>query len=48
MIEAEFIYNGKITNIQCNLKDKLKDIFRKFGTKIERDNLNSLFFFVLC
>ena len=44
MVDAEFIYNGNITKIQCNLKDKLKDISIKLGTKIEKDNLNLFLF----
>ena len=44
MVEAEFVYNGGIANIQCNLNDKLKEIFLKFGTKIGKDNLDSFIF----
>ena len=31
----EFNYEGKSVEIQCNLKDKMKDIFTKFKNKTE-------------
>ena len=43
MFEAIFDYKGKNTKIQCNLNDKMKDIYIKFGIKFEKD-INSLFF----
>ena len=43
MFEVLFDYNGKNTMIQCNLNDKMKDIFIKFGIKVEED-INSLYF----
>ena len=43
MNEAEFIYNGNTTIIQCGLEDKLKDICNKFTTKT-RLNINNLYF----
>ena len=43
MKNIEFNYNSKKTIIQCTSKDKIKDIFKKFSTKIEKD-LNSLVF----
>ena len=43
MNEVEFIYEGKNTNIQCQLKDKMKDIFKKFSTKTQLD-INNLYF----
>ena len=35
--------NGKNTTIQCNLNDKMKDIFNKFGRKVNKD-INLLYF----
>ena len=43
MNEAEFIYNGNTTIIQCGLEDKLKDICNKFTTKTQL-NINNLYF----
>ena len=43
MFEVEFYYKGKNTIIQCNLNDKMKDIFIKYGIKLEKD-INSLYF----
>ena len=43
MFEVLFYYNGKNTTIQCNLNDKMKNIFLRFGIKVEVD-INSLFF----
>ena len=43
MFEVEFYYNGKNTIIQCNINDKMKDIFIKYGIKLEKD-INSLYF----
>ena len=43
MNEAEFIYEGNTTIIQCGLEDKLKDICNKFGTKTQL-NINNLYF----
>ena len=43
MFEVAFNYNGVNTIIQCNLNDKMKEIFIKFGMKIEID-INSLYF----
>jgi len=39
MIEVVFYYN----KIQCNLNDKMKDIFKRFGMKLGKD-INSLYF----
>jgi len=43
MFEALFYYNGNNTIVQCNLNDKMKDIFIRFSTKVEAD-INSLYF----
>ena len=43
MNEVEFIYEGKPTTIQCQLKDKMKDTFTKFSTKTQSD-INNLYF----
>ena len=46
---AEVIFNYEESNqgsniiIQCNIKDKMKDIFMKFSTKAQKD-LNNLYF----
>ena len=37
MFEVEFYYNGKNIIIQCNLNDKMKDIFIKYGIKLEKE-----------
>jgi len=37
MVEAIFDYKGVNTTIQCNLNDKMKDIFTKFGVKFKKD-----------
>jgi len=37
MAEIEFNYKGNKTIIQCNPNDKIKDIIKKFCTKIEND-----------
>jgi len=43
MYEIAFYYNGKNTIIQCNLNDKMKDIFKRFEIKLGK-NINSLYF----
>ena len=43
MVEIEFIYNQNQTIIQCNLNDKMKDIFLKYATKIDK-KLGELYF----
>ena len=41
MAEIIFNYKGNNINIQCQLKDKIKDIINKFLEKInEKDNTN--------
>ena len=40
MAEVEFIYNGVSTIIQCNLNEKMKDIFQKFKDKAQIKNIN--------
>ena len=37
MFEAIFDYKGIDTKIQCNLNDKMKDIFKRFEMKLEKD-----------
>ena len=36
MVEIEFIYNQNKKIIQWNLNDKMKDIFLKYETKIDK------------
>ena len=43
MFEVGFNYNGGNTTIQCNIIDKMEDIFNKFGMKLGKD-INSLYF----
>ena len=43
MNEVEFIYEGIPTIIQCNSKDKIKDICNQFVTKTQL-NINNLYF----
>ena len=40
MAEVIFNYEGKITIIQCNINDKIKDIIDKFLIKIEKQGDN--------
>ena len=40
MAEVEFIYNGTKTIIQCNLNEKMKDIYKRFKDKIGLNNKN--------
>ena len=43
MFEVGFYSNGKNIIIQCNLNDIMKDIFKRFGMKLEKD-ISSLYF----
>ena len=43
MVEIEFNYNQAKTIIQCNLNDKMKTIFQKYSTKIDK-NVGELYF----
>ena len=43
MTEIIFNYNGIITIIQSSQEEKMKDIFKKYTLKLEKD-INSLFF----
>ena len=36
MVEIEFNYNQTKIIIQCNLNDKMKDIFHKLYTKLDK------------
>ncbi len=38
-----FSFNGKETKIQCNAKEKLEDIFKRYAFKIEKD-INKIYF----
>ena len=40
MAEVEFIYNGLRTIIQCNLKEKMKDISKRFKDKMNINKQN--------
>ena len=44
MSEVEFIYKGEITIIQCRKDEKMKDIFNKFLSKIQKLDINSIYF----
>ena len=41
--QVEFNYNGQIINVQCNIKEKMKNIFYKFASKALID-IKSLYF----
>ena len=44
MVEAEFIYTGVKTVIQCKEDDKMKDICQKFQEKAKIDNNINIFY----
>lgn len=44
MIEANFIYRGNKTTIQCNLDDKMKTLIEHFRTKAEINDLKNIYF----
>ena len=43
MAKVIFNYKGIETEIQCNINDKIKDIFKKYETKIGKD-ISKLYF----
>ena len=43
MANIIFTFNGVETLIQCKIDEKMKDVFKRFSTKIQFD-INSLFF----
>ena len=43
MVEVEFIYGGIRTIIQCNINEKMNDIYNKYIIKI-RKNINDIYF----
>ena len=43
MVEVEFTFNEQIINIQCQLDNKIGDIYNKFITKVGID-INSIYF----
>ena len=43
MAEIIFIYGGKETIIQCNINDKMKEIIKKYISKIDKNNLLFLY-----
>ena len=43
MAKVIFNYKGIETIIQCNINDKIKDIFKKYETKIGKD-ISKLYF----
>ena len=43
MVEVEFIYGGIKTIIQCNINEKMNDIYNKYIIKI-RKNINDIYF----
>ena len=44
MFEANFFYDGRETKIQCNKKDKMKNIFQNFANKTQINDINSIYF----
>ena len=44
MAEVKFTYEGRNTNIQCNLNDKMKDIIKKFLKKINKKENANLYY----
>ena len=43
MTQVEFVYNGGITLIQCNMNEKMKEILKKFKEKANINN-NNIFY----
>ena len=43
MAKVIFSYKGTETEIQCNINDKIKDIYKKYETKIGKD-ISKLYF----
>jgi len=43
MAKIEFNFDGILTTIQCDINEKMKDIFKKYTTKIGK-NINNIFF----
>ena len=43
MAQVIFSYNGNGTNIQCNLDEKMKEICKRYATKLKYD-INKLYF----
>lgn len=43
MVDVEFTFNNAKSIIQCNLEDKMKDIFLKYSSKMQSD-VNSFCF----
>ena len=44
MCEVEFNYKGNKTIIQCRKDEKMKDIFNKFLSKIQKLDINTIYF----
>ena len=44
MAEIIFTYKGMNINIQCQLKDKIKDVINKFLGKINEKNKTNLYY----
>ena len=45
MALVEFNYNGIITTIECNFKEKMKDIFQKFSDKVKTLDKNIFYLY---
>ena len=45
MAEIEFIYKGRKTIIECNLSDIMKDIIKKYKTKVQLLEKNIFFMY---
>ena len=43
MMQIEFIYKGRLINVQCNEEEKLKNIYTRICSKIELD-INKVYF----
>ena len=46
MIEVLFHYDGNIIIIQCNIKDKMKDIIQKFIEKVKKEEYYENFYYL--
>jgi len=47
MTEVKFDYNHIQTIIQCNLNDKIEDVFKKYEIKTGKDISQLYFFYIM-
>ena len=47
MAQIDFLFNGNLTTIQCNINDKFKDITNKYASKTE-NNINKVYYLYSC